>query len=258
MPPKKPGISEQARIIFEMRLSLAANRPLDAIDLGRKYLNDQKLSRDLETPLAFLICTSFREALRPLRKCKKPKSAPPATAESVAALQLLIDIATEWLSLCRDGQAACTQMQVLADAKQDKELTVLLRLEAADFKRYEITASNLLGLKNTKDLISEVFEDYKKLNASVDIQGLTDSHYLRLRLCINHGIFLIDTHGDHHAAAKLADEILTKEPFLPDERRLPELAPADLLGCWPVPASETQRLRKKVEDIRDRYSTAIN
>jgi hypothetical protein len=266
MPPKKLAITQKDRISFEAKLAIAANRALDAIEVTVQFLADPKLVKDLDASFAFLVCTAFREAIQPLRRCKKPTARSPATAQSVAALQLSLNIAVDWLTLIQDAQAAISMMQGAPDSQSNLELCLLLQLEALDFKRYEIEPAKILELENVSQLIKEVSKRYDHLSTIDAWESLPVGHYLRLRLCINHAIFLVEYTTDTKRAGSIAGSLLNSDSSSKLKRQASmqrSLSSADLsdvhtVSRWPVYASENARLRKKVEDIRTRYAPTVN
>ena len=90
MPPKPLTLSPKEQLVFEMRLAIAAKRPMDAIDAAKSFLGDSKKAATADTGLAFLICTAYREALVPLRKAKLPQIPHnQADVSTVASIQII-------------------------------------------------------------------------------------------------------------------------------------------------------------------------
>ena len=261
MPPKPLAIPAKEKLVFDMRLAIAAKRPIDAIDAAKAFVDDPKTASTIDTAVAYLICTAYRTALAPLRKAKLP-SIPngPADVVTVASMQHTFDVAIDWLSLCRDARDIIAR--ILA-SNESAEIVLLLKIEEADFLRYEIDATVILNLSSSSELIDKVGVAYEQLANNANFQGLSPSHYLRLRLCINYAIFVAEKQGNRGRAMALAREHLeaiendqvkkkqSKNVMFADPNELTSIA------HWPVLSSEILRLKKKVEDIRLRYSPLV-
>jgi 14-3-3 protein len=242
---KPPVVSEdkQQQVEYKMRLALEAKRPMDAIEAAEQLLVDTK---SVTIQVAFLICASYRAAINPLRKLETSKHEPPADAASVASLQLMYDVDIQCQALIEDAIAIIVKLR--AAPAQSSELTVLLLIEDADFKRYLIETRKRLEDNTVPELIQEVSQSYEGILTSKQYDSLPASHYLRLRLTINYSIFLAE--------------------YLQEKRRAFELISANQLRLksktdvqaevgvaqWPVGTDEINRLQKKIDNLAERYS----
>jgi hypothetical protein len=91
------------------------------------------------------------------------------------------------------------------------------------------------------------------------------NHYLRLRLCINHAIFIFEHNKDYKRAFAITAGLiradspnkLKRQPTIQPTLGSPDMTDIQSIGRWPVYESEIGRLRKKVLDLREQYAQLV-